>query len=69
MRAPSLLHAYKSCYGGQDCTKQITRGNGTTYWAPARAYGECNLRRRLTLALGVLIGRYDAVWWPGQEYD
>lgn len=34
------------------------------FWVPARPLGLFSLRKRIRIAWGVFVGRYDAVVWP-----
>ncbi|QJT71022.1 hypothetical protein GR7B_00224 [Vibrio phage vB_VcorM_GR7B] len=68
-KARSLFHAAPTLYDPQfldeyDCQHKVIRG-GKELWVPARPYGlqGAYLKTRLTLAWGVLTGRYDALDW------
>ena len=47
----------------------FTRPVGRTGWVvlrPVPFFGIGHITYRLHAAWGVLTGRYDAIWWPGQ---
>jgi hypothetical protein len=51
----------------KDHNVSSTSGDPNTWrvWKPARPYTPWSLLRRLRLAWGVFIGRYDALDWEG----
>ena len=68
MRAqrPNLVNAYQLVKTGKSIQTSV---NGKM--VPSRPVSGYKFRERLSLAYGVLTGRYDALVWPGQgdEYE
>ena len=64
-KAPSLysLAELKNIVNGNGPMTEISSGK----WVPARSLGFYSLPRRLKLAWGVFIGKYDALKWPGNQ--
>jgi hypothetical protein len=60
---PNLIHAYRF-HANRNWEQMFVMGFGYT---PARPIDAPTFLRRLRLAWCVLIGRYDAIVWPGQE--